>query len=255
MVIKELLNLGLNQKEAEVYLAALQLGMSSVQKIAQKAEINRTSAYSYIKNLISRGLLTSIDKNGKQFYIAEKPEKLKFFYEMQEQELKRKKEAIDKIMPELESLYNVAVDRPTVQFYNDSRKSFEITRPEILSKRYDCLYNIFNYEEFHEFSDFDYIKKLLDHTNEFYVLYIANNKVIDKRYIPFFISEKMKSRYLPTAKFNFLCEVLIADNKVYIAKKDNALAIQDKLFSKTLKMLFMALWNLAEDFDLSKEKK
>jgi sugar-specific transcriptional regulator TrmB len=36
MVVNELLNLGLSQKEAEVYLAALQLGSASVQKISDK---------------------------------------------------------------------------------------------------------------------------------------------------------------------------------------------------------------------------
>ena len=115
MVVNELLNLGLSQKEAEVYLANLQLGLATAQKIAEKAEINRTTAYATIKNLITRGLINTVDKAGKQYFVAEKPEKLKYFYEQQERELQRRKETIDKIMPELESLYNFTANRSFVK--------------------------------------------------------------------------------------------------------------------------------------------
>ena len=67
---QELLAIGLSDKEADVYLAALQLGYSSVQEISQKANINRTTAYTHIKNLISRGLLNATEKNGKIFYLG-----------------------------------------------------------------------------------------------------------------------------------------------------------------------------------------
>ena len=79
MVQKELINLGLTAKEADVYLATLQIGFATVQKIASKAEINRTTTYTHIRNLISRGLISTMEKNGKQYFVAEKPDKLKFF--------------------------------------------------------------------------------------------------------------------------------------------------------------------------------
>ena len=40
---KELQKIGLSEKEAKVYLAALELGQASVQNIARKAEVNRAT--------------------------------------------------------------------------------------------------------------------------------------------------------------------------------------------------------------------
>ena len=103
-----LLNFGLSNKEADVYLAHLELGQATVKQIAEKADLKRTSTYTYIRSLINRGLLNTLEKDGKQYFIAEKPEKLKFFCEQQEKEIKRKIKNIESILPELESLYNIA---------------------------------------------------------------------------------------------------------------------------------------------------
>ena len=77
MDYRELNYLGLNEKEAKVYLAALELGKSSVQNIAKKADVNRATTYVVIEALIKRGLMSSANENKKQYFIAEAPEKLK----------------------------------------------------------------------------------------------------------------------------------------------------------------------------------
>lgn len=247
MVVNELLNLGLSQKEAEVYLAALQLGMASVQKIAVKAELNRTSCYTYIKNLINRGLLSVIEKNNKQYLIAEKPEKLKYFCDMQEKELLRRKQTIEKIMPELESLYNLATDRPSVKFY-DHKNELPLIRNEVVQKRADEIINIFNYDHFGHLINVSHVQELIDSTLKFQVIYIANNKIIAKKLQAVLDNDKVEVRFLPKSKFDLLCEILVADDKVFISRKNDSLIINDDLFSQTLKLLFMALWQIAQDF-------
>ncbi len=46
----ELKKLGLTDKEVRVYLATLELGYTTVQKIAQAAKISRPTAYAVIKS-------------------------------------------------------------------------------------------------------------------------------------------------------------------------------------------------------------
>ena len=253
MVINDLLNLGLAQKEAEVYLANLQLGMATAQRIAEKAEINRTTAYATIKNLISRGLIITVDKAGKQYFVAEKPDRLKLFCEQQEQEIKRRKETIDKIMPELESLYNLAADTPAVKLYKSSSDGLETSRKEILSHQYDALYDVYVYDTFSKNTNPEYIKKLFATTEEYYVLYVAKEKKIDPRLVQFIKMKKVKARYLPYDKFNLPVEVFIAGDTIYLTKTNNSLSITDALFAKTLKMFFLTLWGLGEEFDLEKD--
>lgn len=56
-MIEKLKNLGLNEKEARVYLAALELGEASVQEIAQKSGVKRVTAHVAIEKLKTEGLL------------------------------------------------------------------------------------------------------------------------------------------------------------------------------------------------------
>jgi sugar-specific transcriptional regulator TrmB len=241
----ELLNIGLSQKEAEVYVAALQLGYASVQDIADKSGINRTSAYSYIKNLITRGLMNATERFGRVYYIAEKPEKLKYIYEQQEREIKRKREILNYLMPELDSIYNLAKQRPSVRYYRHADELQSI-RQEIANLRADEILNIFNYEQFKDFTDKNYIQTLLSTAHSFKAIYIAREKHIDPKIMPFLQNENFHLRYLPVDKFGFLTEITIANDNVYIAREEDCLLIRDPLFSQTLGLLFQTLWQIAE---------
>jgi|SRR3989344_829968 len=62
---KELQALGLSEKEAKVYLAALVLGPDTVQNIAKKAGINRPTAYLQIESLKEKGIISEVEKDKK----------------------------------------------------------------------------------------------------------------------------------------------------------------------------------------------
>lgn len=244
---QELLNVGLSAKEADVYLAGLQLGYSSVQEIAERAGINRTTAYTHIRNLISRGLINAVERMGKIYYVAERPEKLKFIYEQQEQEMRRKKEVLENLMPQLDSIYSLAKDKPSARYYSYAKESdLELVRKEIEECRANEMFNIFNYEEHKDYINKAHIARILESVGKFSAIYIARNKVIDVRIQPFLGNKKFQVKFLPEAKFNFLSEVLIADDNVYIAGRGDQLVIKDKLFSQTMSLVFQALWGLAD---------
>ena len=64
---KILTSLGLTDKEVKIYLASLQLGSSLVQKIANFAKLNRTSAYDLLKSLEQKGFISYTIQSGKRF--------------------------------------------------------------------------------------------------------------------------------------------------------------------------------------------
>jgi sugar-specific transcriptional regulator TrmB len=247
VLTEELLNIGLTNREADVYLAALQLGYSSVQELAEKAGMNRTTAYTHIKNLICRGLLHGVEKNGRVYYVAERPEKLKFIYEQQERDLRRKRELFDRILPELESIYSLAKEKPFVRYYTHA-DNLVVLRKEIEEMRADEMYNIFNYAKHADFINKAHIKKILESVQMFKAIYISKNKILDNRLQEFCSDEKFRLRYLPVDKFSFPCEILIAMPRVYIARDEDALLINDKLFAQTLILFFETLWGVAEKF-------
>ncbi|MDZ4385041.1 MAG: helix-turn-helix domain-containing protein, partial [Candidatus Moranbacteria bacterium] len=76
MLEKDLQEIGLNEKEARVYLSALELGQSTVQDIAKKALVNRATTYFVIESLMKSGLMSSFQKGKKQYFVAADPDRL-----------------------------------------------------------------------------------------------------------------------------------------------------------------------------------
>ncbi len=76
MLDQQLRKIGLSDKEAKVYLAALELGKATVQEIAVKANVNRTTTYVAIEGLTEKELMSEYLENHKRFFIAEDPSKL-----------------------------------------------------------------------------------------------------------------------------------------------------------------------------------
>ena len=114
---QELIDLGLSEKEAAVYLASIQLGPSPVQKISNKSRVNRATTYVIIESLMEMGLMSKYDEGKKTFFVAEKPERLVNYFEEKGRDLKDKIFKINQIVPELNSLYNDLSDKPKVKYY------------------------------------------------------------------------------------------------------------------------------------------
>ena len=68
MLERELMEIGLNEKEVKVYLASLELGQSAVQAIANKSGVNRATTYFVIEGLTTKGLISSFHQGKKQFF-------------------------------------------------------------------------------------------------------------------------------------------------------------------------------------------
>src|SRR3989344_1460087 len=66
-------NLGLSTKAAKIYLASLELGEASVQQLAQKAKIKRTTLYYILEDLVEAGVLISSKTGKKIYYVPEQP--------------------------------------------------------------------------------------------------------------------------------------------------------------------------------------
>lgn len=84
---KILKNIGLEENEAEVYLASLSLGPTTVLKIARSSEIKRTTLYGVIESLKNKGLMRVETKGLKSLYVAENPEYLDTMLETKKREL------------------------------------------------------------------------------------------------------------------------------------------------------------------------
>lgn len=123
-----LTDIGLSQKESEVYLALLQLGTSTITPISKKAGVKRTSIYNFIDRLVALGLVTKTAIRGRDYYAATSPEQL---VELQEQRLGKLHQA----MPELMALYAMVSRKPRMAYFEGPEQVRTIVREEIRCKR------------------------------------------------------------------------------------------------------------------------
>lgn len=130
-----LINFGLTDYEAKVYLAALSLGPATVLKISQAAEIKRTTVYSVIEALKFKGLVNVEVHGFKQRFAAEHPSKLETI-------LENRKALLTKTMPEFTSLYNLKGGESTIKFYEGLpgvKSTYESLLSDIQPKEDYCI--------------------------------------------------------------------------------------------------------------------
>lgn len=109
-VKKILMQAGLTENEAKVYLVLIELGRSNVGKIFEKGRIHRTNVYGTVRGLEKKGLVKSLEINKKKFYEASDPQNLMNI-------LKKKKEKLKSIIPELKLSKQLAPKKSEVHVY------------------------------------------------------------------------------------------------------------------------------------------
>lgn len=121
-----LTSLGLEEKQAKVYIASLE-GAGTVAELALRAELKRPTVYLIVDELKSRGLLSTSIQGRKTVYTAAAPTVLR---QLAEQRLR----AVEQALPSLESLTATQPGRPKVQVY-EGRSGMELVYREMLRQR------------------------------------------------------------------------------------------------------------------------
>lgn len=104
MFQKKLEELGLQEKEATVYLALLEVEHDSVLDLAEKTGINRTTIYPVLEDLIKKGLVSEIQIDKKTRFRAEPVDRFELYLDRQKAAFEEKSKQIRGLLPELKSL-------------------------------------------------------------------------------------------------------------------------------------------------------
>lgn len=103
-------SLNLTPAQADVYLAALELGQASMQDLSRKSGVKRTTIYKFIGELKERGLIVETKRKTRSIYSAVSPEQLVEFEKNRIAEL-------NELLPQLKAIENKAANKPRVMFY------------------------------------------------------------------------------------------------------------------------------------------
>lgn len=109
-IIEGLLNLGLSDKEARVYIALLQLGRGSAYAVADKAGLKKPTTYVILGELMQKGLVLKVPRMRKQLFIAKSPEE---FFALAEERV----HSARTVLPELLAMAQGQKQKPRTFFY------------------------------------------------------------------------------------------------------------------------------------------
>ncbi len=154
--------LGFSDKNAKIYLTLVGLGPTSVRVLAKKTKLNRGTVYDGLKWLKEIGLVNYYEKESKQFFVAEDPDKLHALVQKQSDELQEVNKKIKDIVQELKSVHDEGGQRPVARYYEkgEIKKILEQIL-EICEKSPDKSYRVYSdvaireylYDGFESFSD------------------------------------------------------------------------------------------------------
>jgi|ERR1051326_434143 sugar-specific transcriptional regulator TrmB len=114
-------NFGLSEKEISVYLALVELGPSSVRELAAKSKVNRGTTYDILKALIAQGLVSYYNRESKQYFVAEEPEKLLSAIDQKQEDLLEVRKSVEQYLPLIKTLFEKQGGKPVVKFYEGSK--------------------------------------------------------------------------------------------------------------------------------------
>jgi sugar-specific transcriptional regulator TrmB len=105
---KILTSLGIREKEAQIYLAGLSLGTTTIQELARASGLKRPTVYLHMDELVKRNLFDTVAIGNKTYYRAADPALI-------EAQLQKSLELFKTEVPKLLSLQTATLGKPQVR--------------------------------------------------------------------------------------------------------------------------------------------
>jgi HTH-type transcriptional regulator, sugar sensing transcriptional regulator len=99
-------DIGLTKSEIKVYLALLETGTASKNKLLKHAKIASSKVYEIIDKLVEKGLCSVATINGIKNFTAAHPSRIKDYLTKRKEDLSHKERILEEMMPKLESLHS-----------------------------------------------------------------------------------------------------------------------------------------------------
>ncbi|MBI4919394.1 hypothetical protein HY837_05655 [archaeon] len=239
---EELKDYGLSEKETKVYLTLLRIGSVTVNKIAEKADLIRTTTYDLLKGLREKGFVSSMVKNKILYFEAANPQKLIQF-------LEEKKRKVENILPQLKALKAELPQKPYVEVY-EGKEGIKTVYQDILQEKKNLI----------AISNTHFIFRVLP----FYAPHFIKQRLKSKIFIKL-LNEKTKesielmkkkdreelreTRFIQELRNIPITEYIYGNNVAILGTNQEeplGIIIRHKDFAKEQQILFNLLWEKAE---------
>lgn len=243
----DLKQIGLDEKEARVYLAALELGPATIQNLTKKSGVNRSTVYEMIKNLKSEGLVSETVHGKKHLVIAAEPENLK-------KKIKTKEHLLNSIMSDLKSLSNLSSFKPKIIYY-EGREGLSEIYTDTLSIKEKKIWAISPSRSIMETVGEDFLNRYVEERakKEIYtkLIHITSNMVDYKYLDPRSYDKTLREVRFTPIGVDLDNVLVIYGNKVAVLstqKEGFGIVIESREYAKTMKVFYNILWDISKPY-------
>jgi sugar-specific transcriptional regulator TrmB len=240
--------LGLTEQEIELYIVSLDLGPSTITRIAKNLMIARPNIYPLLKSLESHGLAKmSNQKKFERRFIVERPSVVLEKIRQMKKELNNNESDLVSGMPDLLALYSQGERDSKIKIIQGKEQYIKLFRSII--EEYDEIIEFFG--SAHDFVSFiswdienEFIKNRLK-KGTFIRILVLPSKITDT----FIKKDKQEKRETRIYKGKaHKTSFLIFANKVIMfqPKAPLAILIEDEYIMQMLKSMFYSLWKISK---------
>ena len=245
--------IGLNKKEAQIYLSLLELGSQPASVVGKKAGINSSTTYLILETLIKKGYVNQHVRADVKYFTAADPQTIVKSLESKEREIEDNRKSIVELLPEFYALTNPLSIKPKVKFYegeegvkramNDTLTS---TEPILAWSAYNSWLN--TTPRLHKFVK-EYARERVEKYKIPVKVLVEDTATVRKYLLSEYPSKKdplMDIRWIPKDVPHFENEINIYNDKVSIVSlaKNEILGvmIESHEIAKTHRAIFEMAW-------------
>ena len=242
-LIPKIKKLGLTDKSAKVYMAALELVECTILQIARHSGLKRTTLYYLLSELIEFGALKQLQRHNKTYYVAESPINL----------FKRARERIEEFEDYLDVFEqydrNVKM-RPRTYFLFGST-GFKQAWERLFQSKGKKFSIITESENFLQFVKEKYILKeiiKIKKDSGFYSRQLIPDSPYARKIIAKDKTENRDSKILPFRTNLPFTTIVNSELVIFISTKfDNMVMVMENVdFARTIQAYFDLIWNLVQ---------
>ncbi|MBL4694640.1 hypothetical protein JKY72_04695 [Candidatus Gracilibacteria bacterium] len=109
--------LGLSEKESQVYLSSLKYGSQTASTLALKTKLPRSTVNFVFADLLHKGFASKESKSNSTYYTATPPEDIRYNLDQKKASLRKLESDFNEILPYLEGLQTSGTPMPKVRYY------------------------------------------------------------------------------------------------------------------------------------------
>ena len=248
MLRKLLESIGLNAKEAEVYLACLKLGTQDIATLSKETKLAPFDVSVILTNLLDRGFVSKFSRE-KDFFTPQEPGIVVNILENGKMKLEANISNFKKHLRHFEDYMNPSFTKPEIAFYEGAEGIVAAYEDTLTSKT-----------EILAFASIDDTESILP---EYVPKYYKRRKAAKIPIRAIFPDTKMararqkkdaeelrESRLLPKSVLNIEIEINVYDDKVayFSIPEKLAIIVKSKLIAASMREMFGLCWKVADTY-------